>query len=153
MGVTQVLVTLRVPGTSPSGYTAPFLVDTGATDSMAPTDELVKAGIKPVGRKRYELADGSVQEYVFGLAEIEFMGEVTAGRVIFGPPEVPPILGVTALESAGIVVDSVNGTLRRLPAIWLKSQNSRPAGVCSTRSACNPSLLVCLRTPEPAALL
>jgi hypothetical protein len=31
-----------------------------------------------------------------------------------------PILGVTALESVGIVVDPANKTLKRLPAIPLK---------------------------------
>jgi hypothetical protein len=68
----------------------------------------------------YELANGNVQEYPFGLAQIEFMGEVTAGRVIFGPENTEPILGVTALESVGITVDPANQTLKRLPAIPLK---------------------------------
>lgn len=64
--------------------------------------------------------DGSVHEYEFGLAQIEFMGEITAGRVVFGPDDVEPLLGVTALESVGIIVDPVNRTLRRLPAVPLK---------------------------------
>ena len=54
------------------------------------------------------------------MARIEFMGEITAGRVIFGLPEAEPILGVTALESVGIIVDTANKTLKRLPAIPLK---------------------------------
>jgi len=61
-------------------------------DSMAPGSELQRAGVEPVGRMSYELANGSVHEYPFGLAQIEFMGEVTAGRVIFGPDETEPIL-------------------------------------------------------------
>jgi hypothetical protein len=48
------------------------------------------------------------------------MGDVTAGRVLFGPPGSEPILGVTALESMGIVIDPANQTLRRLPAVPLK---------------------------------
>jgi len=48
------------------------------------------------------------------------MGEVTVGRVIFGPDDVDPILGVTALESVGITIDPANRTLKRLPAIPLK---------------------------------
>ena len=55
-----------------------------------------------------------------GLVEITFMGEVTAGRVIFGPDNVEPLLGVTALESVGITVDPTSRTLERLPAIPLK---------------------------------
>ncbi len=83
-------------------------------------NRLRKAGIQPVGRTAYELANGRVEEYSFGLAEISFMGEITAGRVIFGPDDAEPILGVTALESVGITIDPANRTLKRLPAIPLK---------------------------------
>ena len=48
------------------------------------------------------------------------MGEVTAGRVIFGAEGVEPILGVTVLESIGLIVDPASHSLRRLPAISLK---------------------------------
>lgn len=48
------------------------------------------------------------------------MGEVTAGRIIFGPDNAEPLLGVTALESVGITIDPANRTLKRLPAIPLK---------------------------------
>ncbi len=68
----------------------------------------------------YELANGARQEYSFGLAEISFLGEITAGRIIFGPDEAEPLLGVTALESVGISVDPATQTLQRLPAIPLK---------------------------------
>jgi clan AA aspartic protease len=113
-------VSIRVPGTTDPGYDARFLVDTGATDSMAPGSALRHAGIRPVGRNSYELADGSRVDYEFGAAQIEFMGDVTFGRIIFGPEGVEPILGVTALESVGIVVDPANQRLRRLPAIPMK---------------------------------
>jgi len=94
--------------------------DTGATDTLVPATELRKIGVKPVGKVAYELADGSLQEYQFGLVEISFMGEITAGRVIFGPNDAEPLLGVTALESVGIVIDPANRTFKRLPAIPLK---------------------------------
>jgi clan AA aspartic protease len=120
VGLIYVQVTLKVPGGSAPGYEASFRVDTGATDSMAAASELSRAGIEPVGRKTYEMADGSVHEYRFGLAQIEVMGEVTAGRVIFGPEGVEPILGVTVLESIGLIIDPASQSLRRLPAIPLK---------------------------------
>ncbi|MCX7044128.1 MAG: clan AA aspartic protease [Candidatus Sumerlaeota bacterium] len=101
-------------------YEALFLVDTGATDSMAPADELAAIGVQKSGKTAYELADGSIKEYPLGLAKIEFMGEITAGRIIFGAPNSEPLLGVTALESVGIMVDPTNKTLKRLPAIPLK---------------------------------
>src|SRR6266536_2604937 len=113
-------VSVKVLGGADTSYDANFIVGTGATDSMAPASVLAKAGIKPGGKLAYELADGRVVEYEFGLAQIEFMGEITAGRVIFGPDGVEPLLGVTALESVGITIDPASHSLKRLPAIPLK---------------------------------
>src|SRR6266478_3276806 len=121
MGLVHVTVTLRAAEKSRKKYQADFLVDTGATDSLAPAADLRRAGIRRRGRMSYELADGSTVEYDFGLAEIEFMGELTSGRVIFGPDDAEPLLGATALESVGILVDPANRTLKRMPAIPLKS--------------------------------
>jgi clan AA aspartic protease len=120
MGLTKVTAKLSNITDARKAYEGLFLVDTGATDCLVPRDEMEKLDIKPEGKMSYELADGSVKEYPFGLAKIEFMGETTAGRVIFGDPGVEPLLGVTALESVGIMVDPANKTLKRLPAIPLK---------------------------------
>ena len=120
MGLIHVTVAVRAAEKSRRKYEADFLVDTGATDSMAPGSKLERAGIRRSGRMSYELADGTTVEYDFGLAVIEFMGELTAGRIIFGPDDSEPLLGVTALESVGIVVDPASRRLKRLPAIPLK---------------------------------
>lgn len=103
-----------------NSYEELFLVDTGSTDSMAPKDKLEEIGIEKLGKMTYELADGTIKEYPFGIVKIEFMGEITAGRIIFGEINSEPILGVTALESVGIMVDPLNKTLKKLPAIPLK---------------------------------
>jgi clan AA aspartic protease len=120
MGLIHVTVSLRATQKSRKKYEADFLVDTGATDCMAPASKLKHAGITRRGRMAYELADGTTVEYDFGLAEIEFMGELTSGRVFFGPEGCEPLLGVTALESVGIVVEPATQRLKRLPAIPLK---------------------------------
>jgi clan AA aspartic protease len=120
MGLVHVTVKLRASRKSRKSFEANFLLDTGATDSMAPASKMKKAGIPKAGRMSYELADGSIVEYDFGLAVIEFMGELTAGRVIFGPDNCEPLLGVTALESVGMVVDPSSQRLKRLPAVSLK---------------------------------
>jgi clan AA aspartic protease len=120
MGLTRVTTKITALGNGEKSYEAVFLVDTGATDSMVPAPELEKIGLRREGRMAYELANGEVREYDYGLARIQFLGEVTAGRVIFGEPASEPLLGVTALESVGIMVDAANKTLRRLPAIPLK---------------------------------
>ena len=120
MGLTKITTTLSSLADPKGAYEAVFLVDTGATDTMAPADQLERIGVKREGKMAYELAGGTVKEFPYGLVRIEFMGEITAGRVIFGTPECEPLLGVTALESVGIIVDPANKTLKRLPAIPLK---------------------------------
>ncbi|MBC8181730.1 clan AA aspartic protease [candidate division KSB1 bacterium] len=120
MGLIKVTTKLTSLVTPEESFEDVFLVDTGATDSMAPATELEKIGVFKEGKMSYELADGSVKEYPYGLVRIEFMGEITAGRVIFGESDSEPLLGVTALESVGIMVDPANKTLKRLPAIPLK---------------------------------
>src|SRR6266852_1621009 len=114
MGLIHVSVTLRSFERVDAAYEASFLVDTGATNSMAPTSELRRIGVAPVGRMTCELADGSAHEYDFGLARIEFMGAVTAGRVLFGPDNVEPLTGIAAFESIGITIDLATQTLERL---------------------------------------
>ena len=101
-------------------YTANFLVDTGAMDSMAPASELRKIGIIPVGKRLYEFANGHIEEYEHGLAKVSFMDEITWTDIIFGPDNSEPILGVITLEIAGFVVDPKNETLRKLLARPLK---------------------------------
>ncbi len=120
MGATHVTVTIRNPADPERAWEALFLVDTGATDSLVPGPHLEAIGLKPRGRRVYELADGREITMDVTVAEIEFMGETVGGTVLFGEPDAEPLLGVTALESVGIEVDPVNQRLKRLPAVRLK---------------------------------
>lgn len=120
LGLTRIPVTIRKFGSEES-YTSTFLVDTGAMDVMAPSLELRRLGIKPVGSHFYEMASGELIEYQYGLAELSFLGEVIATHVMFGPDDIEPILGVIALESAGFVVDPVAEIIKKLPARSLKA--------------------------------
>jgi len=130
MGLTRVAVELsRMNSPEENGqytYNAEFLVDTGAMDSMAPASELRKVGIQPVAKRIYEFANGEVQEYEHGIAQVSFMGEVTWTDIIFGPADTEPILGVITLENANFLVDPKNQTLTKLLARPLKQmrQNS-----------------------------
>ena len=101
-------------------YESKFLVDTGATDTMAPASELERIGITPVGTQIYELADGTRHEYPYGFARIELLDRITVDQVVFAPEGTEPLLGVTVLEHLGVVVDLANRSLKRLPAIPLK---------------------------------
>ena len=121
MGATHVTVAVSNPADVEHRWEALFLVDTGATDCLVPAKELHALGIKPEGRRTYELADGKELTVQIGIARIEFMGEFVGATVIFGPDDAEPLLGVTALESVGIEVDPKNQRLKRLPAVRLKS--------------------------------
>ncbi len=120
MGAVQVNVTIRNPADPARTWEGLFLVDTGATDCLVPRPHLEAIGLEPKGYRTYELADGSEIRLDTTTADIEFMGEVTAGRIIFGEPDTEPLLGVTALESAGVEVDPTNQRLKKLPSIRLK---------------------------------
>ncbi|MCY4654953.1 MAG: clan AA aspartic protease [Dehalococcoidia bacterium] len=126
MGAVHVTVTIRNPADPEQTWDGLFLVDTGATDSMVPRPHLEAIGLQPRGERTYELADGSELSLDITIAEIEFMGEITGGVIIYGEPDIEPLLGVTALESVGIEVDPMNQTLKRLPAGRLKGLAPKP---------------------------
>ena len=119
MGLTHVAVKVRNRD-SDDTFSANFLVDTGATDSMVPACELLRIGIKPNHKKIYELASGELIKFDVAYAEFSFMDDTIESRVIFGPDNAEPILGVLALEAVGVVIDPSSQKLKRLPALPLK---------------------------------
>jgi aspartyl protease family protein len=119
MGLTHVAVRL-LRSDAKDTYNADFLVDTGAMDTMAPASALKNIGVKPIGKDLYEMANGDIVEFEHGNVEMEFMGEVIPSRILFGPDNSKPILGVVTLETAGFIVDPKNQTLRKLRARPLK---------------------------------
>jgi clan AA aspartic protease len=125
MGATHVTVAIVNPTDPERRWEGLFLVDTGATDCYVPASRLREVGVLPGGKRHYELADGTEVVLEVGVAQIEFMGDVVGATVIFGEEDCEPILGVTALESAGIEVDPVNQRLKRLPAVRLKTLRDR----------------------------
>ncbi len=130
MGATHVTVTVRNPADLDKAWEGLFLVDTGAADSLVPRQHLEAIGLEPKGKRVYELADGSELKLDITVAQIEFMGELVGGTIIFGEPNAEPLLGVTALESVGIEVDPRNQRLKRLPAVRLKSMKRKSSSGC-----------------------
>ena len=120
MGVTQVTVLIRNPAEPDRTWEGLFLVDTGAIDSLVPRPQLEAIGLRPKGQRVYGLAYGSEVRLDITTADIEFMGEIVGGTIVFGAEDAEPLLGVTALESVGIEVDPRNQTLKRLPTTRLK---------------------------------
>ncbi len=105
MGHIYAEVTIRPLPTSRRKWTGRFLVDTGATDTFVPASVLRKLGIRPAGRRAYELADGSWQELDIGFGVVEVLGQAAGGTLVFAGETEEPLLGVTILESAGFWLD------------------------------------------------
>jgi clan AA aspartic protease len=120
LGAIYVNAVIRNPADSEREWEGLFLVDTGATDCLVPRKYLETIGLVPKTQRTYVLADGSEYQADVTVAEVEFMGEIVGATVIIADADTEPLLGVTALESAGIEVDPRNETLRRLPAVRLK---------------------------------
>ena len=59
------------------------------------------------------MANGQEETVDITPAEVEFTGEIVGATVGFGPDDVEPILGLTALESVGIEIDPVSQRLKR----------------------------------------
>ena len=121
MGVTHIDVTVHNPAVPQRSWSGSFLVDTGAIDSLAPRPYLEAIGLKPDGQRVYETANGREVTLDIAVARLDVMGQITAGVVIFGDAGAEPLLGVTALESAGLEVDPQNQRLKKLPSVRLKS--------------------------------
>lgn len=132
---------------------AEFLIDTGALDAVAPSRELHRIGLKPDGVNTYERADGRLRDFEFAFARLTFMGTVVLCRVLFGPDDASPLLGVMALESAGVVIDPANRRLRKLPALPLKAAHSliRTRARASPRTISSPDSSRMPREPAGTA--
>lgn len=120
MGLTHVTVKVTDFNKKGTPFEADFLVDTGAMDCFAAHDKLHGAGVQVEGKQIYELGNGDKVEYEFGYARLSFLGDEAVAKIIFGPQDVEPLLGVLALESVGVIIDPVSQTLKRLHAIPLK---------------------------------
>lgn len=121
MGATHVTVCIRNPADPDKFWEGLFLADTDATDSLVPSPHLDAIGLEPKGKRVYELADGNEIVMDITTADIEFMGEIVGGTILYGAPDAEPLLGLAALASVGIEVDPVSKRLKRLPAVRLKS--------------------------------
>ena len=98
-------ITVRPMAGASKSWTGRALVDTGATDTFLPANVLRKLGIRPAGRRSYELADGTEQELPIGFGVIEVQGRPAGGTLVFSGEDEEPLLGVTVLGSAGFWID------------------------------------------------
>ena len=125
VGATYITVVIRNPHEPDRVWEGEFLIDTGAVDTLVPRQHLEAIGIVPDGQRVYGLADGQEIRLDVAVVRLEFLDEIVGGTVAFGAEGVEPLLGVTALESAGVEVDPHNETFSKLSAIRMRGFRPR----------------------------
>jgi len=117
VGVTYLNVRVKRLPDDPQHEDLEFLVDTGATYTLAPGSALTKLGITPHRTLTLTLADGSQTSRHMGGAYFEYGGVGGMAPVLFGEPDDANLLGATALEAMGLMIDPLSRELRQLPAM------------------------------------
>ncbi len=111
MGEVHVEIVVVNPRTGARSKAIIALAGTRATLTLIPAGLLRWLGIQKVRTVSLALADGRRAERDVGDAAVAVNGESVPCRVIFGESGDAVLLGLTALEQAGFVVDPVQRRL------------------------------------------
>lgn len=105
MGITIKKFTVKPSYLSTGRIVVDFMIDSGDVNSLVPKGQLEKLGMVPYKTVDFFLADGTKITRSVGDAYFEYQGEGGAAPVIFGEEGDEPLLGATALESCGLVLN------------------------------------------------
>ena len=125
MEATRIAATIRNPAEPDRFWEGLFRVDTGAADSLVPRRRLEAIGLAPKGRRARRSAGENDVAMEITTGDIEFMGEVVGGTILFGADDAESLLGATALESAGVEVGPRDRRPRRCPAVRLSGVRAK----------------------------
>ena len=112
MGLTTVRMRVRASEESTQAEELDFLVDSGALYSVIPAGVWERLGIKPKERVPVSLADGTVLDRRVGSATLSYACADRPCTVILGEPGDEPLLGATALENLGYILDPLQRRIR-----------------------------------------
>jgi len=93
------------------------LVDTGATYTSVPRDQLERLGVRSDEQWPFILADGREVAYDIAWVRIRIANRSQPTIAVFGDPGSDPLLGVVTLEEFRLAVDPVNRRLMPVPAL------------------------------------
>ncbi|MYD53149.1 MAG: hypothetical protein F4W96_02405 [Chloroflexi bacterium] len=105
VGLTYVPATVINPAEPDRTWEGRFLVDTGSMSCVVPESVLLSIGIVPRAATDIFLFDGSSQRRFVADAQSELLDDSASSRVIVGEDGEEPIIGLTLLESLGLIVD------------------------------------------------
>ena len=122
MGLTRQKLIIKETHRTKKKAEVDFLIDSGAVYSLAPSKVLRTLGLRPHRTVEFTLADGRIITRQVGDAYFEYRGTGGAAPIIFGETDDEALLGATALESLGLVLDPFK---RRLLPMRLLLASSR----------------------------
>jgi clan AA aspartic protease len=117
-------VKVKLANLAAPGQTAEvsLLVDTGATLSWIPRNILEKLGVAAFSRLPFSLADGRRLERDVTAVLLTIDGRKAPVQVAFGEPGEKAVLGATALEGLGFMVDPIAKKLVPRDLLALRAQ-------------------------------
>ncbi len=105
MGMTKVKLVLKNPFNLSKKLEGEFLVDSGAHFTVVPAKMVKTLGLKPSFEQDFSLADGKTIKRKVGNAMVEFEKHNLVVPVVLGQKDDDPLLGITTLESFGLMLD------------------------------------------------
>lgn len=105
MGMTKVKLTIKNPLKPGKIAEEEFLVDSGAHYTVLPQIIVKQLNLKPAYEQEFSLADGRTIKRKIGSALVNFEGRELAVTIVLGEKDDSPLLGVTTLESFGLMLD------------------------------------------------
>jgi predicted aspartyl protease len=123
MGITTAKLRVREHRKAAKYADVDFFIDSGVVYSVIPGNILDELEIEPYREMGFSLADGTSLKRKVSSAYFELDGEGGPAPVVYGEEGDLPMLGVTTLESIGLVLNPFTRTLHpmRLLLAALKS--------------------------------
>lgn len=105
MGITKVKLTVKNLTDPTKEIREDFLVDTGAHYTVVPYEIVKKLNLKPSYKQDFSLADGKIISRSIGSAIVRFEKRELPVPVVLGQKGDTALLGITTLESFGLMID------------------------------------------------
>lgn len=125
MGITTARLRVREHRKAEAFADVEFLVDSGAVYSLVPGKVLDSLGIEPHREMSFALADGTSIKRRVASAYFEFEGEGGPAPVVYGEEGDSALLGVTTLESLGLVLNPFARTLHPMRMLLAGLNNGK----------------------------
>jgi len=112
MGMTHLTVRITNPSDSKRFKDVQFLIDSGAIYTVVPKHILRELGISPHSKRTFVMANGEKYQRQMANAGFIYKKHQGAATVVFGEKRDLSLLGVTALESLGLMLDPIHRILK-----------------------------------------